>query len=141
VAAVTDGGHGGSRVARFLAARLARLAAAADYVVTAARDGNAVALRQHLRRFDALTSALWTVLPDVCDVGSQRPCRGSPARPVPKEEDWEPGVTAGVHAPTPRWEQDKHPIQLPEAGASPQALTGPELWRPSGSQPAPRRLA
>ncbi len=77
VAAVTGGGRGGSRVARFLAARLARLAAAADYVVTAARDGNAVALRQHLRRFDALTSALWTVLPDVCDVGSQRPCRGS----------------------------------------------------------------
>ena len=72
VAAVTGGGRG---VARFLAARLARLAAAADEVVTSARDGNAVALRQHLRRFDTLTSALWNVLPDVCGMGSQSPRR------------------------------------------------------------------
>ncbi len=60
VAADTGGGRG-CKVARFLAARLARLAAAADDAVTAARDGNAVALRQHLQRFDSLTSALWTV--------------------------------------------------------------------------------
>ena len=44
----------------FLAARLARLRAAAEDAVTAARGGNAAALRQRLVRFDALTSALWT---------------------------------------------------------------------------------
>jgi hypothetical protein len=50
-----------SGVTPFLAARLSRLAAAADDAVTAARDGNTVALRRHLRRFDVLTSAMWTV--------------------------------------------------------------------------------
>lgn len=44
----------------FLAARLARLRAAAEDAVAAARGGNAAALRQRLLRFDALTSAIWT---------------------------------------------------------------------------------
>jgi hypothetical protein len=52
--------------ARFLAARLARLATAAEDAVSAARDGNGTALRQHLHRFDALTSAMWTVQLAVC---------------------------------------------------------------------------
>ena len=71
--AAGSGGGRGSRVARFLAARLARLAAAADDALTSARDGNAVALRQHLRRFDALTSALWTVQLSVCASAASPP--------------------------------------------------------------------
>ena len=45
----------------FLWARLARLATAADEAVSAARGGHAPGLRARLRRFDALTSAIWTV--------------------------------------------------------------------------------
>ena len=45
----------------FLWARLARLATAADEAVSAARGGHAPGLRGRLRRFDALTSAIWTV--------------------------------------------------------------------------------
>jgi hypothetical protein len=45
----------------FLRVRLNRLAAAADDAVTAARAGDSGAMRRHLRRFDALTSAMWTV--------------------------------------------------------------------------------
>ena len=47
--------------AAFLAARQARLAAAADDVVTAAKHGSAAALSRPLRRFETLTTALWTV--------------------------------------------------------------------------------
>ncbi len=42
-------------------ARLTRLASAADEAVNAARGGNASGLRIRLRRFDVLTSAIWTV--------------------------------------------------------------------------------
>ena len=45
----------------FPAARQARLAAAADEVAAAAEDGSAAALPRPLRRFEALTPALWTV--------------------------------------------------------------------------------
>jgi hypothetical protein len=45
----------------FLRVRLDRLAVAADDAITAARAEDPGALRQHLRRFDALTSAIWTV--------------------------------------------------------------------------------
>ena len=45
----------------FLRVRLDRLAAAADDAITAAREGDSGAMRRHLRRFDALTSAIWTV--------------------------------------------------------------------------------
>jgi hypothetical protein len=45
----------------FLRVRLDRLAAAADDATSAARAGDFGALRRHLRRFDALTSAIWTV--------------------------------------------------------------------------------
>ena len=59
LAGIRDGRRGqGARV--FLAARLARLRAAAEDAVAAARGGNAAALRQRLVRFDALTSAIWT---------------------------------------------------------------------------------
>ena len=43
--------------------RQARLAAAADSIVAAAEDGSAAALSRPLRRFEALSSALWTVQP------------------------------------------------------------------------------
>ena len=45
----------------FLRVRLDRLAAAADDAITAARQGDSCAMRRYLRRFDALTSAIWTV--------------------------------------------------------------------------------
>ena len=38
-----------------------RLAAAADDAAAAARAGGAAELRRHLRRFDTLTAAIWTV--------------------------------------------------------------------------------
>jgi len=49
------------RAGTFLRVRLDRLAAAADDAITAARQGDSCAMRLHLRRFDALTSAIWTV--------------------------------------------------------------------------------
>jgi hypothetical protein len=45
----------------FLRVRLERLAAAAGDAIAAARAGNPSELRRQLRRFDALTSAIWTV--------------------------------------------------------------------------------
>lgn len=45
----------------FLRVRLDRLAAAAGDAIAAARAGDVGYLRQHLRRFDTLTSAIWTV--------------------------------------------------------------------------------
>jgi hypothetical protein len=45
----------------FLRVRLDRLAAAAEDTVAAARAGSAADLRRHLRRFDTLTTAIWTV--------------------------------------------------------------------------------
>jgi len=51
----------------FLRVRLDRLAAAAEDVVTAARDEDTSGLRRHLRRFEALTSASWTVQHAVFD--------------------------------------------------------------------------
>ena len=45
----------------FLRVRLDRLAAAAEDAIAAARAGDSGEMRGHLRRFGALTSALWTV--------------------------------------------------------------------------------
>jgi hypothetical protein len=75
LASVAGGGRG-SRVARFLATRFARLSAAADDAVAAAQSGNLHALRRDLRRFDDLTSATWTVQLAVC----APPKRRSPPR-------------------------------------------------------------
>ena len=47
-------------VAGFLADRVTRLAATADEAVSAAKDGDAAAARRCLRRFEVLTSAVWT---------------------------------------------------------------------------------
>jgi hypothetical protein len=53
--------RGATKAARFLAARLTRMAVAAHDAVAAAERGDAAALRRQLRRFDTLTSAMWTV--------------------------------------------------------------------------------
>jgi hypothetical protein len=58
-----------------LAARLTRLEHAADDAVASARDGNAVTLRDQVRRFGTLTSAMWTVQLSACDEAA------APARP------------------------------------------------------------
>ncbi len=71
VAAVAESGR--SSAAAFLAARQARLAAAADDIVAAAQDGSAAALSRHLRRFEALTTALWTVQLAICAPAHRRP--------------------------------------------------------------------
>ena len=58
VRAATGGGPGPGV---FLSVRLSRLAAAADDAVAAAGAGDFSQLRRHLRRFEALTSAIWAV--------------------------------------------------------------------------------
>jgi hypothetical protein len=61
--AALTAGVGGDRQGNwtFLRVRLDRLAAVADDAITAARAGDSREMRRHLRRFDALTSAIWTV--------------------------------------------------------------------------------
>lgn len=59
-AVLEDGGHAPG-AETFLWVRVTRLAMAADQAVGAARSGNISALDAHLRHFDALTSAIWTV--------------------------------------------------------------------------------
>jgi hypothetical protein len=66
----------------FLRVRLKRLAASADDAIAAARDGNFAAMRRHLNRFDALTSAIWAVQHAVCDPAPPGPAR-VPAEPQP----------------------------------------------------------
>ena len=56
--AVTGGGPG---TVIFLGVRLRRLAVAADHAIAAAGAGDFARLRRHLRRFEALTSAIWEV--------------------------------------------------------------------------------
>jgi hypothetical protein len=46
----------------FLRLLLDRLAAAADDAIAAARAGDPAVMSRHLRKFDALTSAIWTVV-------------------------------------------------------------------------------
>jgi hypothetical protein len=58
-AAGASDGHPGNET--FLRVRLDRLAAAASDAIAAACAGDSGEMRRHLRRFDALTSAIWTV--------------------------------------------------------------------------------
>ena len=80
VAAVAESSRNSAAV--FLAARQARLAAAAA-VVAAAEDGSAAALSRHLRRFEALTSALWTVQHAICAPAHRRSRPAHLAAPAP----------------------------------------------------------
>jgi hypothetical protein len=66
----------GSGTGMFLQVRLDRLSTAAEEAVAAARDGNFAVLSRVLRRFDALTTAIWTVQLAVYEPG------GSPAEPA-----------------------------------------------------------
>ena len=62
-AALSEGGAGTGhpRDETFLRVRLERLAVAANAAIAAARAGNSAEMRVHLRRFESLTSAIWTV--------------------------------------------------------------------------------
>ena len=83
VAAVAEPSRRSAAV--FLAPRQARLAAAADDIVAAAADGSTAALSRHLRQFEALTSALWTVQRAICAPAQRRPrpvLRPAPAGPM-----------------------------------------------------------
>jgi hypothetical protein len=62
-AAQVDGAS--SMAGMFLRVRLNRLAAAAEDAITAARAEDYARMRHHLRRFEALTSAMWTVQDEV----------------------------------------------------------------------------
>jgi len=53
--------EGGPAIGMFLGVRLTRLATAADEAIAAAWAGDFAQLRRHLRRFETLTSAIWTV--------------------------------------------------------------------------------
>jgi hypothetical protein len=68
--------HAGAET--FLCVRLNRLAKAAAEAVTAAQEDDAARLRHYLRRFEAVTSAIWTAELALC----------SPA------ERW---ISSGVH--------------------------------------------
>jgi hypothetical protein len=74
-------------VAEFLTGRIAKLAAAAEQAVCVAKDGDAPALHRCLRRFELLTSAVWTVqlaMPDSARLPrpAGRPLRSSARRTV-----------------------------------------------------------
>jgi hypothetical protein len=51
----------GSMAGMFVRVRLNRLAAAAEDAIAAAQAEDYARMRHHLRRFEALTSAMWTV--------------------------------------------------------------------------------
>ena len=56
----------------FLHVRLNRLARAAAEAVAAAREGDAARLRHYLRRFEAVTDAIWTAERAVCSPAEGR---------------------------------------------------------------------
>jgi len=60
----------------FLWARVARLAAAADRAVEAARSRDVPGLRANLHQFDTLTSALWAVQRATCGDQQARSLQG-----------------------------------------------------------------
>lgn len=62
LAAVRSGHYQDPADEPFLRLLLDRLAAAADDAIAAARAGDPGAMSRHLRRFDALTSAIWTMV-------------------------------------------------------------------------------
>lgn len=59
--AVVEAGRREPGAETFLWVRVTRLAMAADQAVSAARSGDHAALDAHVRHFDSLTSAIWTV--------------------------------------------------------------------------------
>jgi hypothetical protein len=67
-------------VTAFLDVRLGRLATAAGEMAAAAEDGDVAALRRHLRKFEVLTSALWTVQLELSAQAEPPPSPRSAAR-------------------------------------------------------------
>jgi head-tail adaptor len=59
--ALRAAGRQDAQAETFLWVRIARLAAAADRAVDAARNRDIAGLRGHLHQFDTLTSAIWAV--------------------------------------------------------------------------------
>jgi len=59
--AIVEDGQRSPGAELILWARVARLAKTADRVADAAQQGDAAELRAHLRHFETLASALWTV--------------------------------------------------------------------------------
>jgi hypothetical protein len=59
--ATAEGGRRDPGAETFLWVRVNRLATTADRAVDAARRGDAAGLLAHLRRFETLASAMWTV--------------------------------------------------------------------------------
>ena len=72
--AVLESGGREPEAETFLWVRVTRLAMAADQAVNAARGGELGALDAHLRHFDTLTAAIWTVQDAV--YGGQPAARG-----------------------------------------------------------------
>jgi hypothetical protein len=78
LAAGADGSHPGAGT--FLRVRLNRLTVAADEAIAAAQYDNPADLRLHLLRFEALTSAIWTVQDSL--YGQLPSIRPGPVRPA-----------------------------------------------------------
>jgi hypothetical protein len=68
--AVSAGGPGAAILVRV---RLNRLTAAADDAIAAAGAADSAQLRCHLQRFDALTTAIWTVQQALYGQGNKAP--------------------------------------------------------------------
>jgi hypothetical protein len=64
---------GGPGAATLLQVRLNRLTTAADDAIAAAGAGDSAQTRRHLRRFDSLTTAIWTVQHAVYDPREKGP--------------------------------------------------------------------
>jgi hypothetical protein len=81
--AAADVNRGGPAAGTFLQVRLDRLAAAANDTIAAARDDDFAGMRRHLRRFDALTTAMRAVQDAVYGPRpARRPVQRRLARPV-----------------------------------------------------------
>lgn len=93
----------GTGPAALLQGRLNRLAAAAGDVINAADRGDHAQMIRHLRRFDALTSAIWTVQQAVFD-------------PVPVRRLWgrtgviRPAGKEPYPSARPCWQAGRHPL-------------------------------
>jgi hypothetical protein len=80
--AATAGNRGEPEAGIFLWVRLTRLAEAADEAVRVARSPDITGLRRCLHRFEALTSAMWTV---------QHAVYGVPPAAMSRPVDWPAG--------------------------------------------------
>ncbi len=109
--------------AGFLAARLVRLSRAADDALTAARASDTSALRQHVRRLESLTLALWTVQAAISS--PPNPVTASPpSRPL--KEPSRPAPRSGLRPAGPGrpGELDQHGTAPERRGRSARAVLG-----------------